>query len=126
MRFSAVNNAGHTVSPAALTLAHVQQARQVGARQRAEVLVEDAELAAAQGEHHGVGGHELVQLAVVLALRLRAVAAAHQEDVLQPLLLDSLNHLGSHAQNRLVAKAHLCRWNGWGQRARSQNAGIGT
>lgn len=86
------NNQG-TVS--VIALAHVQQAGDLGAGQEAKVLVKDAELATAQGQHHRVLWHELVQAGVVLALGLSTITAAHQEDMLQALIVDGLDHLCS-------------------------------
>ena len=74
-----------------VALAHVEQPGD--AVDGAQVLVVEAVLAAGQGQDDRVGGGLLHEPGVVVAARLGAVAAAHQEEVADLAGLDQLDDL---------------------------------
>ena len=76
-----------------VALPEIQQSRQAGVGEIAEVGVVEAILGAAQREDHGVVVERARELREILALVLAAVAAADDEDTLQLARLDSVDHL---------------------------------
>ena len=71
----------------------------------AQLLIKEAELAAGQGQDHAVLGHLLHELGVVVPGGLGAVAAAHQEEVADLLVLDGLDDRPGHPQHGGAGKA---------------------
>ena len=69
-----------------VALAHVQNARD--AADLAEIQVVEAVFAAGQGQDQRVHGRLFDELRVVIAPGVRAVAAAHQKDVLDRAAFD--------------------------------------
>ena len=76
-----------------VALPEIQQSRQPGVGEIAEVGVVEAVLGAAQGEDHGVVVQCARELREILALVLAPVAAADDEDPLQLARLDGVDHL---------------------------------
>jgi len=64
-----------------VALAHIEEPGEAGLSQGAKVLGVEAVFATAEGQDHRVRRHLLRQLAVVVALTLRAIAAPDEEDV---------------------------------------------
>ncbi len=87
-----------------VALAHVQQTG--NAADVAQVFVEEPKLAAGQGEDHGVLRRLFHELGVVTPPRLGAVAAAHQEEVLDGPGLHRVDDLVGHAHDGVAGEAH--------------------
>lgn len=87
-----------------VALPHVQKARE--RPDLAEILVEEAELAARQREDERILRGLFHKFGVVVAARLRAVAAAHEEDVAHGPGLHRVKHGGGGVQQRLAPEAH--------------------
>ena len=86
-----------------VALAHVQEPGD--AADIAQFLVKEPELAAGQGQHDRILRGFFHKFGVIVAARLGAVAAAHQEEVADGLILHRLDDLAGHAHDGVAAKA---------------------
>ena len=70
-----------------------------------QVQVVETKLAAGQGQDQGIHGCALDKLRVIISARMRPVAAAHQEDVLDRSAFDGGQNGWSLAENGISGKA---------------------
>ena len=69
-----------------------------------QFLVKETELAAGQGEDNRILRRLFHKLGVIIAARLGAVTAGHQEKVTDGLVLDRLDDRSGHAHHGIPAK----------------------
>ena len=88
-----------------VALSHVHYAREAASLAKVDVV--EAVLAAGERQHNRVRGRQLHEVGVVVASRLRAVAAADEEEVAYRAALDSLDYASGLREHGAVAET--CR-----------------